>query len=161
MASDTTLVAVATIPVIVSSISTIWGVRMTQQNDAARDEARQQQEAALHEAKRQDERRHRFRDERVRTAGEYVRAYDDLRRAVRLGSKELDDQDAKARALSDVAGRMVLFFDEAVIAVMRRAEGEIVARHRSNRGLSPELDPEPLRDIELLLIAEMKQQLDT
>ena len=58
----------------------------------------------------------------------------------------------------NVAGRVELYLDERVIDMMRNAESERVAQHRSNRGQSPEPDPEPHKDAERRLIAAMKQQ---
>jgi hypothetical protein len=161
MTSDAVIITVATVPVIVTSISTIAGVRMTLKTEAARDEARLREERARFEATLREERLHRNHDERRRTAAEYLTAYDDFRRAVRLGQEDLGDQDAKARTLANVAGRVELYFDARVIANMREAESEIVAKHRSNRELSPEPDGEPVKDAERRLIAAMKQQLES
>ena len=149
MASDTALIIVAAITGIATGFSTNYGIWQAHKQEGKRDGEN-----------RQEVRRYRNHDERVRTAAEYVTAFDDFRRAVRHGSYGLADQDTKARALSDVAGRLELYFDESVIAVRKEAEERLVAEHRRNRGLPPEPPEEPIKEVERRLIAAMKHQLE-
>ena len=149
MASDTALIIVAAITGIATGFSTNYGIWQAHKQEGKRDGEN-----------RQEVRRYRNHDERVRTAAEYVTAFDDFRRAVRHGSYGLADQDTKARALSDIAGRLELYFDESVIAVRKEAEERLVAEHRRNRGLPPEPPEEPIKEVERRLIAAMKHQLE-
>jgi hypothetical protein len=160
VASDLALIAVAAITGLGTGVSTNIALLQTRRQEAARDERN-----------RREARRYRNHDQRVRTAAEYLMAFDEFRRAVKEHpdpradpdsiARALERQDSKARALADVAGLMEMYFEKPVIAVMREAERDLVGRHRQNRGLRPEAPDEPVMAARRRVIEAMNRQLES